>query len=363
MNETREALERQIARLFVCGFEGTQPDTQLSDLLQRGLGGVILFSRNLPDLDTALDLNRLLIEQAKSPLLICLDQEGGRVQRLPAPILQLPAMRRLGSSGDADLCQAVGKQLGSELAAAGFHLNLAPVLDVDSNPNNPVIGDRAFGQTPEVVARLGVAFGEGLQEGGVAACAKHFPGHGDTYQDSHLTLPDLDVDISRLNEHELLPFKVAVEAGIATFMTAHLRVSALDPSQACSLSESNYWLARAEVGFTGPILTDDLEMKAVADDPGVVKAALMAVGAGADMVLICNNTTLATEAIAEMAAAVENGDLPQMRIEQANHRLNRLYQRFAFDRRWPDPALLGELINSPTRRALEQRLAALALVT
>ena len=358
-----QSLERQIARLFVVGFEGTQPDPELTKLLQNGLGGAILFSRNLPDLDTALDLNRQLVEQATGPLLLCLDQEGGRVQRLPPPILQLPPMRQLGATGDATLCRAAGKQLGAELAAAGFNLNLAPVLDVDSNPQNPVIGDRAFGQTPDIVARLGVAFGLGLQEGGVAACAKHFPGHGDTFQDSHLTLPDLDCDISRLQKQELLPFKVAVEAGIATFMMAHLRVSALDPSQSCSLSESAYRLARAEAGFAGPILTDDLEMKAVADDPGVLKAALLAIAAGADAVLICNHPALAASAIAEIAAAVGRGELPLGRITQANHRLDRLYHTYAFDKRRPDPATLNTLINSSSRRALERRLATLTLVS
>jgi beta-N-acetylhexosaminidase len=358
-----QSLEQQLARLFVVGFDGTQPDPELSKLLQQGLGGVILFSRNLPDVDTALDLNRQLVEQASGPLLLCVDQEGGRVQRLPPPILQLPPMRQLGATGDAALCRAAGKQLGAELAAAGFHLNLAPVLDVDSNPQNPVIADRAFGQTPDVVARLGVAFGLGLQESGVAACAKHFPGHGDTYQDSHLTLPDLDCDMSRLHKQELLPFKVAVEAGIATFMMAHMRVRALDPSQSCSLSENAYWLARAEAGFTGPILTDDLEMKAVADDPGVVKAALLSIAAGADAVLICNHPAVAASAIAEITAAVERGELPLGRITQAIHRLDRLYHAYAFDKRRPDHTRLDELINSSPRRTLEQRLATLALVS
>ncbi len=358
-----QKLDQQIARLFVVGFDGTQPDPTLGALLQNGLGGVILFSRNLPDVDTALDLNRQLMEHAQGPFLLCLDQEGGRVQRLPPPILQLPPMRFLGERGDVALCRTTGKQLGAELAAAGFHMNLAPVLDVDSNPQNPVIGDRAFGKSPDIVAALGVAFGLGLQESGVASCAKHFPGHGDTSQDSHLTLPDLDVDISRLHEQELLPFKVAVEAGIAAFMMAHLRVAALDPSQACSLSESAYRLARVEVGFAGPILTDDLEMKAVADDPGVMKAALRAIAAGADAVLICNHPDVAASAIQEITAAVERGELPRGRIEQANHRLDRLHRAYAFDKRRPDPAKLSELINSSYRRTLEQRLATLAPVT
>ena len=357
--ETMNTIERKIARLFVCGFEGTTLDAQLCDLLQHGIGGVILFKRNLPDLDTALSLNQNILEQATGPLLLCLDQEGGRVQRLPAPILQLPAMRRLGAVGDTNLCRAAGKQLGAELAAAGFNLNLAPVFDVDSNPNNPVIGDRAFGQTPALVAQLGVAFGLGLQEGGVAACAKHFPGHGDTHQDSHLTLPDLDCTLSRLQEQELMPFKAAGEAGIATLMMAHLRVKALDPSQACSLSKSAYQLARTELGFTGPILTDDLEMKAVADDPGVAKAALLAIAAGADAVLICKHPALAVAAIAEITAAVQRGELPMERIEHATQRLDKLYQAFGCEKRRPEPTQLSELINSPTRRALEQRLSVL----
>ncbi|HUU00086.1 MAG TPA: beta-N-acetylhexosaminidase [Myxococcota bacterium] len=356
-----EKTSKLVARLFIAGFEpGTSAESDLFSLIHEGLGGVILFSRNLPDMETILDQNRRLVAAAGArALVICLDQEGGRVQRLGAPFLQLPPMRALGQSTDAGLCHQAGLQLGRELVAAGFGMDFAPVLDVDTNPANPVIGDRAFSSDPTLVARLGVAFGAGLQEAGVAAVAKHFPGHGDTLVNSHLGLPVVEHDLARLREVELPPFAEAVRQGLSAIMLAHLQVPALDEKMPTSLSESVYRLARDELHFEGLLISDDLEMKAVAEDPGVVPAALAAIRAGADGVLICHRPELAARAIDKTVRAVERGEISLAALEAANRRWDELEAHFALGKLRPDRGRLEALFKSSERQSLERRLASL----
>jgi beta-N-acetylhexosaminidase len=356
-----EKTHELVARLFIAGFEsGSASEADLFKLIQQGLGGVILFSRNLPDLDTVLDQNQRLIDASrKRPLVISIDQEGGRVQRLGAPFLQLPPMRVFGQGADAGLCRRAGLQLGRELAAAGFGMDFAPVMDVDTNPANPVIGDRAFADDPLLVARLGAAFGTGLQEAGVAAVAKHFPGHGDTHVDSHLGLPVVERDLARLRSVELAPFAEAVRQGLSGIMLAHLLVPALDEKLPSSLSESVYRLARDELHFKGLLVSDDLEMKAVADDPGVVPAAVASIRAGADGVLICHRPELTARAIDESVRAVERGEISRAAIEASNRRWDELEVSFGLQNLHPDRRRLEALFKSSERKALEQRLVPL----
>ena len=183
-----KTLDREVASLLCVGFTGTEPSPEVLELIARGVGGVILFSRNVRDAEQVAALSAALKRAAGRPLLISVDQEGGRVARLRAPqgFTELPPMRALGATGDEHLAFAVGALLGRELRAVGIDQDYAPVVDVDTNPRNPVIGDRSLGRDPAAVGRLGAAVARGLQSAGVAACAKHFPGHGDTSQDSHL---------------------------------------------------------------------------------------------------------------------------------------------------------------------------------
>jgi len=351
----------QLARLFIAGYPGPAPAADILDLIRAGLGGVILFERNLPDLDAALAATAVLVEAAGSgPLILSLDQEGGQVQRLGPPFLQLPPMASLGQADDPDLCEACGRQLGLALAAAGFHLDFAPVFDVNTNPDNPVIGPRAFHHAdPERVARLGVAFARGLQAAGVGACAKHFPGHGQASEDSHLTLPRLPLDRARLERVELPPFRRAVLAGVATAMTAHLLIPALD-ERITSLSPAVYALLRDELGFEGPVVTDDLEMAAVAERVGVVAAAVEALAAGADGVLVCHRPGLVEQALAEVDRALADGRLDPEALERSLARWDRFAGTFDAGRRRPDPARLADLFASRERRALQARLQGLA---
>jgi beta-N-acetylhexosaminidase len=224
----------------------------------------------------------------------------------------------------------------------GFHQNYAPVLDVDSNPDNPIIGNRSFSRDPNRVARLGAAFIDGLQSAGVAACGKHFPGHGDTSVDSHLELPSLPHDMERLMSVELVPFRAAARAGVASIMTAHVLFEALDSDHPATLSEKVLVpILRNELGFDGVIVSDDLEMMAIADHYGIEEAAVRAIRAGCDQLLICKNADWIPRAHEAIAKAVEKGTLSRDRIFESAARVDRLKTQYVFGK--PGP-VRGDLV-------------------
>lgn len=294
-------------QVLVAGFpEGEPPSTLLSSTKDASLGGIILFRRNIESPGQVLELNRRFadIAPSDSPPLICVDQEGGRVARLGAPVLRLPPMRRLGELDDAELTERAGRVLGRQLAALGFTMDFAPVLDVDTNPKNPVIGDRSFGTEAGVVTRHGLAFAAGLHEGGCLSCGKHFPGHGDTDTDSHLALPTLAHPRERLDAVELAPFRAAA-GKIPALMTAHVIFEGIDPEVPATLSRRVITgLLREELGYDGVIISDDLEMKAVSARWGVRGSAIAAIEAGCDMLLVCSDVEAcldARDALAERA--------------------------------------------------------------
>jgi beta-N-acetylhexosaminidase len=278
-------------QLVVGAFDSPSLPGELAEALQQGRrGGVILFKRNLPAIEAAHELTSSVLDAARDdlPPFIGVDEEGGRVSRLPPPVLRLPPMREIGKAADPALVRRIAESLGRQLAGLGFNLDFAPVLDVDSNPDNPVIGDRAFSSDPDHVARLGRAFIEGLQNVGVMACAKHFPGHGDTSVDSHLALPAVSHAKSRLDSVELPPFRTASLRGVAAMMTAHLVVEELDPGVPATLSRKLCTtLLRTEIGFQGVLFSDDLLMRALADHWQLEETAVGAVRAGCDAVLVC----------------------------------------------------------------------------
>jgi len=247
------------------------------------------------DLDHLIDLDRALHDAAPAdaPLLVAVDQEGGTVQRVRAPATHWPPM--LSHAGhpapeDEELAEAVGLAIGEELAALGFDIDFAPVLDVHSNEANPIIGQRAFGRDPDEVARRGLAFARGLAAAGILACGKHFPGHGDTTTDSHLELPRIDHGLDRLERIELAPFAAAAKAGLPMVMTAHVVFSALDDRVPATLSKKVITdLLRDQLGYAGVIVSDDLDMKAIADHFGIAEAAVGAIRAGCDALLLCRD--------------------------------------------------------------------------
>ncbi|MGQ0505973.1 MAG: beta-N-acetylhexosaminidase [Myxococcaceae bacterium] len=326
------ALYRDCARLFMIGFPGTRPDAELQSLIEDGVYGAILFKRNIGEtVEETATLCRDLKAMANRPFLLSVDQEGGRVARLRGkPFTTLPPMRDIGRRGDAALAERVGRLLAYELRAMGLDYDFAPVLDVDTNPKNPVIGDRALHSQAEEVARLGVALAKGLEAGEVASCGKHFPGHGDTTQDSHLTLPRLPHDLERLRQVELVPFAAYAQQKLASLMTAHVVFEAIEPSLPATMSAKVLdGVLRKELGFEGVLVSDDLEMKAIADNYSVEEAAVLGVLAGVDLFLVCHQADVQRKAIEAVVKAVETGRVPKSRIQEAHARLDVMARRFA----------------------------------
>ncbi|MEY3026554.1 MAG: hypothetical protein RL136_2469 [Planctomycetota bacterium] len=319
--DARDA-EALVRPLLWIGFDGKVPTPEAVRLVHQGVSGVILFARNVGTAAETRALIRELKAIAPGPLLLSVDQEGGRVARLTDGFTAFPPMREL-SDRSTDEIRAIGEALGAEVRGAGFDVDLAPVVDVDSNPANPVIGDRSFSRDPEVVARLGAAMIEGLQTQ-VAACAKHFPGHGDTDKDSHHDLPRLPHPLERLRACELVPFRAAVEAGVACVMTTHVVFDALDPGVAATMSAPAISLLRDEIGFGGVCVSDCLEMKAISEHFGCGKAAVRAVAAGVDALLVSHTPDAQNEVIESLARAVIDGTIREGRVREAQVRLQRL---------------------------------------
>jgi beta-N-acetylhexosaminidase len=326
------AIRHEIGQLLIGSLPGTTITPELRSIAREfSLGGVILFGRNIEAPEQVAELSHDVQGlAAELPLWVSVDQEGGRVARLRAPFTEWPPMAVLGRSGDAGLARRFGAALAAELRAVGVTLDYAPVLDIHTNPRNPVIGDRALAEDAAGVARLGVAIIEGLQGAGVAACGKHFPGHGDTSVDSHLELPLVEHPPDRIRRVECVPFIEAIRAGVAFIMTAHVLVPSFDEERPATLSPRLVEaLLRRELGYEGVILSDDLEMKAIAATYAVPEAAVAAIAAGCDGLLVCSGDVEAQAATLEaLVHAVEQGRIAYSRLEDALIRLRRAKERF-----------------------------------
>ncbi len=325
-------IRRTIGQLLIGSLPGTTITPELRSLAKEfSLGGVILFGRNIEAPEQVAELSADTQQLASElPLWVSVDQEGGRVARLRKPFTEWPPMAVLGRSGDAALARRFAAALAAELSAVGITLDYAPVLDIHTNPRNPVIGDRALAEDADAVARLGAAIIAGLQENGVAACGKHFPGHGDTSVDSHLDLPLVEHPPDRIRRVECVPFREAIGAGVAFIMTAHVLVPSLDEEKPATLSPRIVQgLLREELGFAGVILSDDLEMKAVARSYAVPDSAVQAVAAGCDGILICSgDVDVQASTLEALVHAVEDDRLPYRRLEDALMRQRRAKERF-----------------------------------
>lgn len=355
---------RQIGQRFMVGFDGHAASPDVKRMLRDfGVGHVILFARNVDAPEQVAELVRELQSVARDaghdiPLLVAVDQEGGRVARLKAPWTLWPPLRAVGRSGSEGLARQMGEALAAELLACGIRLDFAPVVDVDTNPANPVIGDRSFGDDPSLVARLGVAMIRGLQEGGVAACAKHFPGHGDTDQDSHLELPAVDHSRSRLDDVELRPFRAAVEAGVATIMTAHVLVRELDDRLPASLSPAVIeGILRKQMKYDGVVVSDDLEMKAVATHWAPGLAAVLAAQAGCDIIPVCASHDAQAAAVEGLIRAVEAEEILWTEMDAAALRIRRLKEKYLLPYRDPNPKQARLAAGVGERVALAQEIA------
>ena len=325
-------VRRQVGQLAIAGFAGHSIPDDLRLLAREfDLGGIVLFARNVESPEQVAELAREAQTLAREmPLWVSVDQEGGRVARLRSPFTVWPPMLALGRSGDEQLARRFARALAAELRAVGITLDYTPVLDVNTNPKNPVIGDRALGDKPEDVARIGRAVIETLQEEGIAACGKHFPGHGDTTTDSHHELPIIEHPPDRLEAVELVPFGAAIEARVACIMTAHILVPSLDEERPATLSQTIVdGLLKKRLLFDGVVLTDDLEMKAISSRHTLPEATLAALSAGCDGLLMCGGVQEPQFAALEgVIHAVENETLPLRRVEDALGRHRRAKERF-----------------------------------
>jgi len=312
---------RQVGRLAIVGFDGHDVPDDLRRLVATfDLGGVIYFPRNVSTPEQVADLSRQVAAQQREwPLWISVDQEGGRVARLRKPFTEWPPALTLGRSGEDALAAKFARALAAELLAVGVNLDFAPVLDVHTNPKNPVIGDRALSEHADVAARLGAVVVRALQENGVSACGKHFPGHGDTSVDSHEALPVVDHDRRRMDAVEFVPFVRAIAAGVETIMTAHILAPALDERRIASFSPAIVeGLLKQGLGFRGVVISDDLGMKAVSATSSPGEASVAAVQAGCDVVLLCNHTIdEQVSALEALIRAAEDGDIRRTRIDDA----------------------------------------------
>ncbi len=349
-------IRKQCAQLISIGIEGKSlTHEEKSWLAKDWVGGVTLFHRNIESLEQVIALNKEIFSCASldHPVIMSVDQEGGRVARLRGIMTDTPPMGLLQRNvqqnilnlrkedepkANEEFWRKLGALMGRELTALGFHMNFAPILDVNSNRNNPVIGQRSFHHDPKIVARIGAAFIRGQQSSGVAAVGKHFPGHGDTSSDSHFELPKVDHPLSRLKEVEWPPFQSAIEAGVAAMMTAHLIAPHLDSNIATVSKTILQTHLRESLGFEGCIISDDLGMKALSNTYSLEESACLAIAAGVDHLLVCNPPYNLESILDALVRAVENGDIAQERFHEALNRNNTLKKRYVGAPAAPDLA-------------------------
>ncbi|MEU4609232.1 glycoside hydrolase family 3 protein [Streptomyces umbrinus] len=323
-----DTLTRDALAVLQPGFTGTSAPSWLLRRLGEGLASVGLFGRNIATPAQVAALTAQLRAE-RDDVLVAIDEEGGDVTRLEVRTgSSFPGNHALGAVDDTALTEAVAHELGRRLAACGVNLNWAPSADINSNVDNPVIGVRSFGADTSLVARHTAAYVSGLQSAGVAACTKHFPGHGDTAVDSHHAMPRIDAELSVLDSRELVPFRAAIEAGTRAVMSAHILVPALDPVHPATLSRRILTgLLREELGYDGLIVTDGMEMQAISATYGIERGSVLAIAAGADA--ICVGGGLSDEPTVlrlrdALVAAVRSGELPEERLADAAARVRAL---------------------------------------
>lgn len=321
---SRMSLEQKIGQLVMVGVPGTRLTDDTKRIISRYRpGGIILFGFNIENREQTRsfigDMQKYSMEINGMPMLVSIDQEGGRVFRIRDGVTQFPGNLALGAADDRSLTYRVARVLGMQLRKMGVNMNLAPVLDVNNNPLNPVINTRSFGSNPLEVAMLGISYILGLQESFCIAVGKHFPGHGDTSDDSHLTLPVIPYDMDRLNKVELFPFARAVKSGVESVMTAHISYpKIINDNTPATLSK--YFLSdilRKKMKFSGIIITDDMEMHAISRNYGIGKAAVMSIKAGTDIVLVSSNGKSIGEIVSTIKSSVTTGELSVNRIDES----------------------------------------------
>ncbi|WP_054957675.1 beta-N-acetylhexosaminidase [Paenibacillus dakarensis] len=354
-------LEQKVGQMFICGFDALTPNDHAKKLIQDyHVGGIVYFRRNVHTLSQLSELSESLQQisaaSGQPPLIISIDQEGGMVARIDHEgISRIPGNMALGAAGSEEYTYQVGRIGAKELRSLGINMNFAPCIDVNNNPLNPVIGVRSFGEDPKAVAAHGAAAIKGYQEEGVSATAKHFPGHGDTSVDSHLGLASVPHDRKRLEQVELYPFKKAIEADVDAIMTAHVSFPSIEPDPIpATLSHAVLTgLLREEMGFSGLIITDCLEMHAISKGAGVPEGAIRAIEAGADCVLVSHRLELQESAVEAVLEAVKSGRITEERINASVERVLSLKMRNA-EKAADSPSVEITEINSEAKELLSE---------
>lgn len=326
------SIDEKIGQLVIVGLDGYEMDDNTHDMINKyKVGGFILFKRNIQSAEQTLSLINSLKEantSNKVPLFIAVDEEGGSVSRMPDEFVKLPTSRAVGKIDSEEFAFEIGNTVGFQIKSLGFNMNFAPVLDIDSNPKNPVIGDRSFGANPEIVSSLGTAVMNGLKTH-VISTVKHFPGHGDTSVDSHVGLPVIYHDIHRLKSFELVPFKRAIKNGADAVMIAHILLPKVDEQNPATFSKTVITdILRNEMNFDGVVITDDMTMGAIVENYDIGEAAVKSVMAGADIILVCHDSQKQIKVLEALKQAAIDGVISESLLDEHVYRVLKLKQKY-----------------------------------
>ena len=347
------SLDEKIGQMILAGISGTTMDTNTQNIIsQYKVGGIIFYKDNLVNPGQTVQLvNQMKSENDSNlPLLLSVDQEGGRVTRLPGGLVNFPPNHQIGAVNNPEFSYKVGTILGKELKAFGLNLNFAPVLDVNSNPNNPVIGDRSFGNNPEIVSKLGIQTMKGMQSQNIIPTIKHFPGHGDTSVDSHLELPIVNKSLEELKKLELIPFERAIENGADVVMVAHILLPKLDGKYPASMSKVVMTdMLRGQLGFNGVIMTDDMTMGAITDHFDIGRAAVESIKSGSDIILVGHGYNNVVQIISSLKTAVQNGEISEQRINESVARIMALKRNYGINNEKVGAVNINEINQSITK--------------
>jgi beta-N-acetylhexosaminidase len=327
------ALDEKIGQIVMSGIDGyTINDDTIKMIKDYHVGGFIVLGENVRSTDQLLKLVNALKKNNSGndiPLFLGIDQEGGRIDRLPAEFKRFPTNEKIGKVNNGEFSFAIGGALAEEVRAFGFNIDFAPVLDINSNPDNQVIGNRSFGADPDIVTKLGIRTMAGIQSGGIISVVKHFPGHGDTSVDSHVGLPKVDNDLSRLKSFELIPFKQAVRDRVDVVMAAHILLPKIDPKYPSSMSKTIITdILRGDISFDGVVITDDMTMGAIMKNYDIGNAAVTSVNAGCDIILVCHGNNNEVAVVKALKKAVQNGTITEERVNKSVYRILKLKEKY-----------------------------------
>lgn len=352
------SLDEKIGQMVIVGLEGYTVDETAKKLIEgKHVGGFILYKTNVKDASQLLSLiNSLKLANKvnKVPLFISVDEEGGRISRMPNNIKKLPTNKAIGEINDSSFSFEIGEVIAKELKAFGFNMDFAPVLDINSNHNNPVIGDRSFGSNAEIVTKLGIQTMKGIQAGGIVSVVKHFPGHGDTSVDSHIGLPVVNNSLGRLKSFELIPFASAIENKADAIMVAHILLPQIDRTYPASMSKIMITdILRNELKYDGVVVSDDLTMGAILKNYDIGEAAIKAIDAGIDILLVCHEYEKELAVINAVKEAVNDGTISEERIDASVYRILKLKQKYDISDQ-PIQSVSVKEVNDAISRVLER---------